>query len=366
MPFKPAEIAVLNVKGRNFTDWESVEVKHVFQQPPFFTFRMTCSEPTPMGSGAVGWSKMQIVPGDECQITLAGQPAFGGLVFSRQVFYNASRHYIEIQGASNVMSLTTAAAVTQTHEFKNVDFGQLARALLSPTRVALEVVGGMLPTHKFDRVSIVPGTSIMDVLDIHARPLGIDFTSNVKGNLVAAMGPTGGGNTFTEGKDIIEGREIIYNPDMAQALYGVGQRTGNDQQYGPKVSHMPFFSKEGIESLGQLFLPQVHPAEIPSWSNAIPQGRVNTEFGWQQRDQVTVFVTVYGWTKADGSLWKENETYFVNSPMLIMDGSLPLTSRSVTFVQDNSVGTRTILELCNPAALQGLIPRGSPGSTSEG
>jgi prophage tail gpP-like protein len=115
-----------------------------------------------------------------------------------------------------------------------------------------------------------------------------------------------------------------------------------------------------------LFSPQVHSLEIPAWTSSHVQGRVETEHGWQQRDQVTVFVTVYGWLKPGGSLWERDEDYFVKSPMLIMDGSLPLTARSVTFMQNNQVGTRTTLELCNPQALQGLIPKGSPGSTSEG
>lgn len=357
MAFNQSEVAYLRVEGTDFYDWESIEVKHVIRVPPYFTFRMTCSEPTPMGAD-MNFSKLQIVPGQTCEVFLAGQIAFSGQVYSRQVFYDAQRHYIEIQGASKTMSLTTSAAQTKTNEFKKVNLEQLCRSLLSPTKVALQVVGGALPTQMFDRVSIAPGTCILDVLEVHARPLGVDFTSNVNGDLVAVVGPEGSGANFTEGIDILEGREIIYNPSMAQGIYGVGQRPGNNQTWGPKAAWVPFFSKEKLAQLGNAFSVQVHPLEIPASTNALVQGRANSEYGWQQRDQVTVFVTVAGWLNPSGQLWKENIKYTVKSPMLVMDGSLPLTARSVTFIQNNQAGTRTTLELCNDQALQGLLSEG--------
>ena len=39
-----------------------------------------------------------------------------------------------------------------------------------------------------------------------------------------------------------------------------------------------------------------------------------------------------------------------------MDGSISLMVKTVTFSQDSNSGTRSVLELCNAAALQGTAP----------
>jgi hypothetical protein len=41
--------------------------------------------------------------------------------------------------------------------------------------------------------------------------------------------------------------------------------------------------------------------------------------------------------------------------MLILD--MDLKTKSVTFTQDSQGGTRTVLELCNPLAMDGLTPQ---------
>src|SRR5262245_60854792 len=114
---KPTELAILTVQGQNYQDWESVTVRHAKYEAPFYTFRFTCSEGMPLVKHL---AKLQIKPGDYCTISLAGQLAFNGLVSTRQVYYDANRHYIEIQGASNVLALSYASVVHKTMEQNNV------------------------------------------------------------------------------------------------------------------------------------------------------------------------------------------------------------------------------------------------------
>jgi prophage tail gpP-like protein len=123
MPTKPTERAVLIVSGNQFKDWETVQVIHQLYAP-FFAFRFTCSEGQPL---AGHFSKLQIKPGDQCQITLAGQPAFEGEVTERQVFYDARRHHIQISGKSHAEKLTHASVTSKTGEFNKVTFEQLCR-----------------------------------------------------------------------------------------------------------------------------------------------------------------------------------------------------------------------------------------------
>ena len=352
---KPTEQAILTVNGANYSDWETVMVRHALYEHPWINFRFTCSEGMPLSKNIAA---LRILPGMDCTITLAGEPAVDGLVSTRQVFYDARRHHIEIQGASDTIGLASASVVSKTGEFKDINYEQFAKALLKPIGIKFLVEGGQLPQFKFPRISIAPGTSILEALDQPLRSLGgVALTSNPKGDVVAVVGPKGGEDTVTEGVDILEGREIIYNPGMAQGLYSMAQKPGSNQEWGAKVSHLPFHANTGLGALAQKYAPQVVPLEIPGWSKDHVKGRGNADRDWQNEDEVTVYATVHGWLRPSGGLWEIGQKVKVVSPMLVMDGGVTLKAKTITFTQDNTTGTRTTLELVNPAAEHGQIPQ---------
>jgi prophage tail gpP-like protein len=355
---KPTEQAILIINGLNFTDWETVMVRHAMYEQPAFRFRFTCSEPTPIASN---FSKLQIMPGNTCDINLAGQAAFHGFVASRQVFYDKGRHYIEIQGGSPDADLSSTSHVTKTMELKRVTFEQIARSIVEPMGLKLRIVGGQLPPIKFDRVSFSLGVSKADTLDMYARYVGAAITSNPQGDYVIAVGPEQGqqNDVLVEGKNILIGREIIYHQGNEGRVPAASQAPGNDQQHGAQVSHMPFVNQL-LSSWGVTLDPKKQfalPSELPTASKTQLQGRTQTEDSWQKIDEITVFCTVYGWLQSSGRLWKHNTQYTVKSPMLVMDGSIPLTAKSVTFTQDSNEGTRTTLELVNDRALAPNVPQ---------
>src|SRR5882724_2163642 len=114
---RPEETAILTIDGNEYRDWETVMVRQCMKDHPYFHFRFTCSEGMPL---AKNWAAMRIIPGQLCTVTLAGNLAITGFVNTRQAFYDVRRHYVEIQGSSNVMSLAQSSAVTKTGEFKDV------------------------------------------------------------------------------------------------------------------------------------------------------------------------------------------------------------------------------------------------------
>jgi len=345
---KPTELAVLTINGQ---DWETVMVRHSLRDQPAYHCRFTCSEGLPL---AKNFAVLQIKPGDVCSVTLAGQPAFHGKVETRQVYYDARRHHIEIQCATNV-EVATSSVISQTGEWKDKTFQQIGQDVLKKLGIKMVFEGGSPPSYKFPRVSSTPGESTHDFLDILARSLsqqtglGISFTSNVWGDFVVVMGgPNGGSDTVTEGRDILIGREVIYNPSMAGTNPAIAQGTGDNQKWGAQVSSKPFF-QEAVETFGNKFVPGVIVSEHPTSDNSMLKGRATSEGRWQQGDRITVTVTVHGWLRPSGGLWYRDQDVIVISPMLMMEGD-KLKAKSVTFTQDNSTGTRTTLELCNPAA----------------
>jgi prophage tail gpP-like protein len=348
MPFPdPKEQAILTVNGQDYKEWETVQVKHTLANAPFYTFRMTCSEGQPI---AANFKKLQIVPGDDCTITLAGEPAFDGKVFSRQAFYDAGKHYIEIQGASDVLKLSYAHVVHESMEFNNKTPKEIITELVKPQAIQFLVEGGQLPSEKIDRYSVAPGTTIMDACETIIRTCGdAFFTSNLQGNLVAVVGNESSQGTVQEGVDILEGREIIFNPSIFKGVPIVqGQRPGTDEVHGPDAAQ--------IKGQGTLSSPtgqgtQVIPLELPAFSKKLMSGRGDMDKSFQSTDEVTVFVTVQGWLRPGGGLWERRpKTISVISPMLMMNGSEELFVKTITFMQDSGTGTRTIIECCNSIA----------------
>ncbi|MDE5440521.1 hypothetical protein GWG65_03460 [Bradyrhizobium sp. CSA207] len=360
---KASEQAILIVDGRRFTDWETVQVRMALKEHPYYSYRFTASEGMPL---ARNWAALRIIPGMECTVILAGEHAVTGLVNSRQVFFDARRHHIEIQGSNLTSGLASAAAITKTGEFKDVTYAQFAEALVKPLGIKFLTEGGTLPTDRFPRISITPGESILDALEMPLRSLGsFSFTSNNAGDLVVAVGPAGGDDTVYEGDlgrpSILEGREIIFNMGMANGIYStMGSKPGTDEEWGAKVASVPYYATQ-FPSLAGKYAPQAQVLEIPAWSKAHLQGRGAADRDWQSEDMITIFATVQGWLRPSGGLWQRNQTVHVVSPMLVMDGALPLTVKTATFTQDDQTGTRTTLELVNPLALGGLIPQGPGG-----
>jgi prophage tail gpP-like protein len=344
------EVAELTVNGQRYTDWESVLVKHMFnEQPPYF-FRFTCSEGLPI---AKNFWVLQIKPGDYCTIKLAGILAFSGYVHTRQVFYDGHRHYIEIQGAST-LELSVASVITKGQEFTDKTPEEITRAVLAPLGIKLSVEGGSLPGKKIERVSVRPGTSTYNFLDQlwrdHAGDAtnGINFTSNSNGDFVIVVGKVGGTDEVIESKNIIEARCLVFNSLMTGKAAHLGQRPGNNQVNGPQAASQ-LFHKDQTDNMG-LKLPNIIVNEAPAWSVQNLQGRAFSEKRWNADDQITVHVTVHGWLRPSGGLWVRGQDVIVDSPMLIMPNE-KLILKSATYTQDNKSGTRTTLDLRNEKAI---------------
>jgi prophage tail gpP-like protein len=355
---KITETAVLTVNGTNYTDWESVSVKHQLREQPPLTCRFTCSEGSPMVKHL---SKMQIMPGYNCTTTLAGQLAFTGKVTTRQVVVDARRHHIEIQCANNVRMLTSSV-ISKTGEWKDKEPEQIIRDVLKPLGINLVVKGGQLPKIKIPRYSATPGESVHDFIDTLTRHLGVEgqefgiaHTGDVLGNFVIMVGGTGGSDTLTEGKNMLEGREVIYDPTQAGGVPSPNQGPGNNDTWGANVASVPFVSKT-FPIIGQKYPPGVVVPELPFMGKKLQEGRANSESNWLQESYVTVYGTVHGWLSPSGKLWEVGQNVTVNSPMLVMNG-IPLKLKSVTYSQDNSTGTRSVLELVNAKALGEGTPR---------
>ena len=343
---KLTETAVLIVNGKRYDDWETVMVVHELNGKPPYRFKFTCSEGMPL---AKDYAKLRIKPGDVCQVWLADHHAITGYVTTRQVYYDAHRHHIEIQGATYADQMSRVSWISKGLEYKDIPLPKLIQEGVNQVQgLKLSVEGGAIPGTVYPRVNIAPSQTPYDVIEPYAREHGLSFTSNKNGDFVVAVGPLNGKDALIEGKNILEGREVIQNLALATEIAVSANRPGDDQTNGPQVTHVPFVN-EVAQMLGGASpgwkRPRIVVKETPGWTQDLVKGRVGGESKFNNGESVTVICTVHGWLKPSGGLWERNITTYVKSPMLIMDETLK--TRMITFTQDNARGSRTAIELVN-------------------
>src|SRR5262249_28310215 len=192
----------------------------------------------------------------------------------------------------------------KSYEFNNRTAQQIIDELVKPYNIKFTIEGGQLPSKPLDRYSVAPGTTVMEAVEqvLRRTSNGTQLTSNLNSDLVAVVAPTTVQGTVREGVDILEGREIIFNPSIYKGIITIGQGQPNDQNWGPAVTQMQQ-QNSGQSTGGQGT--QVIPMEGPA-SNATLTARGNMDREFQSRDQVTVFATVQGWLRPDGALWERS------------------------------------------------------------
>jgi prophage tail gpP-like protein len=352
--------AVVTIDGQQYYQWESVQVRAALYENTR-TFRLTVSEqkPTPRSYAA-----MQIVPGMKCTVELDGYLAITGEVITRQVFYDANQHVVEIQGQGLAGRMANASVVSQTGEWNNIGFQELMQTLAKPFGVG--VMGTAQSAMKFPRVSVTPGESPWELGERHARAAQTPMSENAQGQI--KLGSEGGGASVIEGYNILEGREVIHSlasvggsavgggaaPGEGSDFTTIGQRPGTDDAWGADPNRVNAEKPAVTTDFNAGNLPKVEPTEIPAWTQDMAGQRSNMEAMYSDTLQIWVNITLLTWQRSGkappaGGLWEPGDMVTVMSPMLVMFGQ-QLKLKTVTWSQDNTSGTRSQIELVNSKA----------------
>ena len=354
------ETATIVVNGRRFSDWETVMVQHRWNEAyPVFKFTTADQIEVPMD-----WRLLQFKPGDDCAIYLGGQLAITGVIITRQVAYDASNHGVMLDGVGITWWAHRASIVPQGNEpvgnFDNMSFQQAAQQVLAPTGIQLVTVGTLDAT-PFVRLQSEPGETIWAFLERIARPRGIVMGSDHLGNFLAI-----GQHTFSPTADLIEGVNIkkaqvtITSQDLYSKYIVYGQTAASDDQNGTDASEQ----KGEVGGSSRRYSPRLTTAEQPVWSQAEVQARAAAEAIWSEGTIIQATITVQGWMRPSGGLWKAGSDIRVWSPMAMLD--MVMKVQSVTFMQSRQEGTESVLDLVVPELLRddGRYNLGTPGASS--
>jgi len=353
------ERALILVNGMEYFEWESAEVHAEIGGKPPITFRLSVSEQEPWPED---WAFLRLRPDDKCTFYLNGYQACRGKVITRQVFYDANQHAVEIQGWDQTGILNYMTADTETGEFRK----KAGMEILQKIAGSIPVIssGGNPSKTPIDRFQITPGQSKSEAMEAVMRQMGALQGPDPDGKF-DVLGSEFGGRGFgevIEGRDILIGREIIQSTEKPWNMAGT-QAPGSDDQSMAQAAHG--MTAQGQNGGGDMMTSMFQRvlAEIPAQSIDQLKQRARIEDNVGDQNSITVTVTLLGWERSSGGgLWWPGDIVWIDAPMLIMQR--PLILKAVTFTQDNSTGTRATLECVNITAMGG--GKAGPGSSDSG
>lgn len=353
----PAEVATVVVNDKRFDDWESVfiQIRWTDSHP---IFRFTAAERDPIPDL---WGKLQWKPDDECAIYLGGILAIAGVILIRQVAYDANNHGVMLQGAGRQWYVQRGSILDEKSNYDGMTFEQVARKVIAPFGVGIEVIGA-LNAIPFKRLQNEPGETVWAFLERIARPRGIIIGSDHRGNVLLIGAHTGDYvDTLIEGQNILKCQCIFAVKDVYSEYPVRGQTAASDDQYGTQASE-----QEGHAwGSSKRYSPLLTTAEQPVWNKSELDDRARNESIWHEGTQIEANITVQGWFRRGGDLWRAGDDVYVKSPMAMLDNILKI--QTVTFTQDSRSGTLTTLTLVPPwGLLDGIGFPVGPGSDQPG
>jgi len=220
--------AVIDINGEIYWEWQSVNVRLEAGGNPPRMARFTCSEQE--GIGGSSFTALRIRPGDKCSIYLDTYLVLTGYVSTRQVYFDARQHAVEITAVGMTDVLSHGSVISQTGEWKNIPFTQLVGSLIGPYGLAMKPLGDV-NKQPIQRANSMPGEPVKQMIERYANAHGIITGETADGSL-ALWGklPTGGGATVIQGVNILIGRETIHNQSIAAGAESTPQPSGSVQQ----------------------------------------------------------------------------------------------------------------------------------------
>jgi prophage tail gpP-like protein len=351
------EVAQLQVGGVMFEDWETVYVQHRWQEGwPIFRFSAAEGAEQPFD-----YAKLQFKPGDQCQIILGGQLAVTGIITQRQVSYSAAEHGVQLSGVGKQWAASTSSVPSEKNQnnFDKMPVTAIAQKVVGSVGGSLQVIGSPDNT-PFERMQSQPGELVFDFLDKIARMRNATLGSDHLGNLLL-IGEHSNPivQQLTEGFNILK-MQCVFSSELMYSLYKLtGQHAVDDEKTMKQAAQIVAQANGGLPGLKR-FLEIV--TEQPVKTPQELQQRATYEALKRDGTQITANVTVQGWLRDGGALWRTGDNVTIYSPMCPLN--LGMKIQTATFTQDNRGGTTTLLECVLPWMLGdklytlGSVPQG--------
>lgn len=347
---KPSETATILCDGRTFRNWKSVMVQREYGAVSS-EFSFSSVEP---GDPRHGFSGMRFKPFDPVVVKLAGITVITGSVTTRTTSMDAQGHEIAIQGRSRVCDLADASVPVRPGTFNKMSYEQIARGLLSPFGIGLNVRN---PPPIFSKpfLSCVPqyGETISEMLNRLASMRGAFHVDDPDGNLVVGQGDPKAAPValLKEGRNIKSISCRLDNQNAWNALSAAAQNVGTDDERPPR-GYSATSRDASVPANRSKILLAPHTGYADEAAAYVDHERAVATW-----NVVQCSIVVQGWLRPDGKLWDVCDNISVISPSAFLsDDVQTLGVQSVNYSQDSDNGTTTTLNCVLPNALTSMLP----------
>lgn len=333
--------AELKVSGRYFGGWKNLSAE-VSMENMSGAFKMDVSER--WGSQS---QNFDILPGDNCQLYLDGVPVITGYTDDANPSYDKQQHGIEVGGRDNTMDLVDCSAIHKSGQWANVRLDVVARDLIAPFGLKLIVQADLGAA--FPSFNIEEGEKVFDCLERACRLRALLVTTDGIGHVVITRASSEVIDyPLVEGENILAASGSFSHKDRFSEYRVKGQDVSTDDNFGENSSHPVGIARDGnIKRYRPLIvLAEDHGNGVTLGERAVWER--NVRIGRSCRAEITV----RGWTRPDGQLWRPNVMVPVRSPKLYVNANLLISGCLYTMSDDQ--GSLTRLTVCRREAFVGL------------
>ncbi|WP_316197728.1 phage baseplate assembly protein [Bradyrhizobium sp. SZCCHNS2002] len=343
------EVVTVIAGGRQWTAWRRVLVRASFQDAARSFQIEAAAEP---GGAATAWT---FKAGTEIDILFNGSLACRGYVDRYQPKIGQHRRAeITISGRSKSQDFIDSSAVHDTGQFKSKDPQEIA-ATLDKFGVG---IAADVPLTKVPIYRITPGETAFRCLEKLCREQGVFPVGQADGSILI----TKGGRKRHAGA-ILEG----VNMEEGEADHNWSGRHSDVIVRGQK----PYGHGEDALQIEGI----ARDAEVGRYRPVIvfhdgdtdkdrARKRAQTRRDREAGNSLKASVTVQGFRDDGGTLWEPGSLIFTQSQFL--DVNKDMAIETVTWSQDRTDGSLSVLSLVDPRALGGSGAKGGSAGTAWG
>ncbi|QJC78899.1 phage baseplate assembly protein [Pseudomonas umsongensis] len=341
----------LLVNGMKYAGWTSLGVTRAIDAATT-AFTASLTEKWEAGNRSLAQVEpWPILPGDACEVRLAGFPMVIGYVDIFKPSYSANDHTINVQGRDKVADLVDCSAVHAPDEWKNIDLLKFAQILAAPFGVTVKA--DIAVGEPFQVCKLQQGETAFKAIERYARQRkALLMPDGAGGLLITRAGVRRATTALVQGENILNASGTIDHSQRFSNYQVKGQASYSPDSTGETEAHIEgSVTDSGIKR----YRPMLLVAEIGGTTASL-QDRATWEANSRIGKSAAASVSVYGWRQSPGgALWEPGMLVYVRSSWLRMDGWMLI--RQVTYERGEG-GTTAKLEIVSPQAFDPEPPDG--------
>lgn len=343
------EIVTLEVDGKAFEGWTSVQVAKGLQNPAG-AFALTYAARSQDGAPPAG-----IRVGAPCRVLIGGEPVIDGHVDATDPGFDARDRRLSVSGRDKAADLVDCSALNSPGTWKDRTLPQIAGDLLAPFGLSAEVEGD--PGPPFKAFALQQGESVWEALERLTRFRGLMLVSTGDGSVrLIRPGRRRADFVLRQGETLMAVSGGRNDVDRFARYVVKGQSAGDDEVNGPAAAGPSAEAADpGARPGRTLLIVAEEQATLASLKL-----RADWEANVRAARSQTWSITVQGWRDPAGALWAADLVVPIEAPWAELTGDQLIVD--VDFRLDADGGSTTRLT-CQPPDAWTPAPPASEGAS---